>query len=1583
MSRRTRQGRAFRARLLVIALGAALVVPIWPAGAEGEPDPACPEPDAVGFELGVGATPVCWTVDSAAHRVAVIDGAEGTVPPNHRDRMLALGTPRAANESQATGTTTVSRTFVSPYDDLRIALRAFSWETRGTDTVTLDLRDAGASIGQFAAPLSVTLTDGSVQTCSAMPCTLTMTGARNQRLDTGWRELVVTGVPTDRAVTLSYTLTTANGPGNPTWAYFDAASRPPVAQFELNDTGGLEYYEGSPIQLTDTSYDPDAGEAVVAWEWHISGPGLDEPLTSDLQSPSFIPPDDGAYDITLSVASADGLSDTVVTTVEVTNAPPLVDDLHVEALTGQPAPYRVGFIDAGWLDAHVATSPPGAFLEEEHVAALGTGTVSGVLPTGTSSAAVEVTDGDLTGIGTIHVSAVSATATRHEPDGTLATARAVTGPSSLLSWLQAPGDVDIVEIELPGTQGAQELVPGTEVLVDLSELPADYDLAVLVQAPSTQTAAYQLSPYQLSPYQLSAYQLSPYQLSPYQLSAYQLSPYQLSAYQLSAYQLSPYQLSAYQLSPYQLSAYQLSPLSVAASGELDGDGAGSTDMTPGELGIGDLLEPGVALGAFSANRGVDAEHAIVRVDQPGTRVFAVVTGFNGAHDAVNPYRLGIRTSVPLNEVAKRTDQELWQQQYAEFCSGDGMVTGPGRTMYDGGTSTLFVTQAERLEATEPGADWDEFWAGMSALADEVDGRILSVDATPDDYGHWDENPCDVDAANAVTDHVRDAIMAELVAHPSYEYVVIIGSDDVIPFRRVHIEATIADERGYVEGSFLRPGTPLFAALQAGATLSDDFYGDVVFTPFEGRELYAPDYAMGRLVETREQILAAANAYIDSGGSLDAETAAVAAHDFLLDGAAAIAGELSAGGLTVDKELVEDGWTADDLRCKWFGADDCTASDLVSPNSHWTHYAALSAFGYEENEILDAITSIEMAASNVGALVFTIGCHAGFSVPNGDAMDAPASFGVDPNLDVAEAMAIQQAVFVASTGWGLGDDAGMAGTELLMVDFARELMAAGATAGQALQRAKAAFLSGQATMDVYTEKSSVQTVLYGLPQYRVLGAEAASSFETMATAIGSTTIEVEFEKHATGAGTYWSADDGVQVTPGRPWQPKVVQQVSEDTHGVLIVGGEYTDEFGVAPKITRPTTEWERGRDGRVESCLTSWWPASLANVNDRPGDGRTLVVVPGQFRCDGGDGTTGTQRLFDDLELELLTSDSADATPPVVSSYDLRTVDGRLRVTLAVGDPSGIERIAVARLAGGNVTALEPFGPDDLAPHAGTYDFEVPDYEDGDDLLLQIADGAGNVTNLTAKGALIRGIAVDAEADGVYRPGESRTLTAAIANWDALAEPVTYLWDFGDGTTATGIVTDPDVDADGTATITIDHTYPADPWGERHVSLRILDADGGQGRDDLTLWKQCDPPGDVVLADGDLRICGWKVEPNLVTLRLGVGDAADRSTAWDLADGFISPTAQYRVEVDLDGKPGGTSANLRYADGSVTGPFPFTVVAHPNGRILDFRIPIDTMKAKGAILWRASVQLGLPGEKGAGQLDQMPDTNWFPVINLR
>src|SRR5690606_14658217 len=132
--------------------------------------------------------------------------------------------------------------------------------------------------------------------------------------------------------------------------------------------------------------------------------------------------------------------------------------------------------------------------------------------------------------------------------------------------------------------------------------------------------------------------------------------------------------------------------------------------------------------------------------------------------------------------------------------------------------------------------------------------------------------------------------------------------------------------------------------------------------------------------------------------------------------------------------------------------------------------------------------------------------------------------------------------------------------------------------------------GQATMDVYTEKSSVQTVLYGLPHYRVLGAEAASSFETMATAIGTTTIEAEFETHATGPGTYWSADDGVQVTPGRPWQPKVVRQVSEDTHGVLVVGGAYMDESSVGPKITRPTTEWERDRDGEVDSCLTSWWP---------------------------------------------------------------------------------------------------------------------------------------------------------------------------------------------------------------------------------------------------------------------------------------------------------------------------------------------------------------------------------------------------------
>jgi hypothetical protein len=201
------------------------------------------------------------------------------------------------------------------------------------------------------------------------------------------------------------------------------------------------------------------------------------------------------------------------------------------------------------------------------------------------------------------------------------------------------------------------------------------------------------------------------------------------------------------------------------------------------------------------------------------------------------------------------------------------------------------------------------------------------------------------------------------------------------------------------------------------------------------------------------------------------------------------------------------------------------------------------------------------------------------------------------------MVEQGAVYIASTGFGLGDTEGLAGTEKLMTVFAEDVTQADATVGQALTRAKKRYLLGLNALTVYDEKSSIQFTLYGLPMYRlnadgsgVMSEMSGSGNLATASIPGSTgrtetlhltvfdgaspLIEQEYTLTEVGGanGCYFTVDGSTQATPDRPIQPNIVVPIpdsaSGDVHGFWyeqLVATEYTE---YDPSISRITTEWE-------------------------------------------------------------------------------------------------------------------------------------------------------------------------------------------------------------------------------------------------------------------------------------------------------------------------------------------------------------------------------------------------------------------------
>ena len=1565
-------GRLRHSAFLACVLVATGIVAVGPAAVGQEPSPG---PANLGFEDDTDDLRAPgWDITSNTDGATIVDEETGadspsyveppvTVTPVEGDHMLRLGTPKQVAETQSPGPTTVTQTFRPVGTRLAVAARIFSWEFRRNDRVVITA--TGASLSGETSFFGIPCTSST----TGVSCVVTPSTRKGVLGDTGWQTLSLV-TSTSQDVTLTYTVEGTSNSSHATWAYMDAVAAGQDARL---------VYEGSLVQLRDLVGDTALPAGITAWDWTVTLPDATT-LGSTAAEPSFFPPQDGTYVVDLTVQHPDGPT-TISRSLGVTNAPALVNALDVEALEGADAPVLARFLDAGWQDTHEVSvlGAGGATTTSAGVPALLRGRIEATVPaTAADGSEVRVTVDDVDedtlddepaagSTDTATVTRVSPTDTmRHEDaDDSLAAPPSVVADVSRLSWIQEEGDVDVVELGLAG--GA--LVPGTEVVVALDEVPADYDLVVLASRPQApETAPYQMAPYQMAPYQMAPYQMAPYQMAPYQMAPIEQAPYQMAPYQMAPYQMAELGLSPYQMAPYQMAPYQMAPLSTDDTVTWP-RGTGGGDIDASELGIESLLTSvtsegdGVQVAGFSANRGPDArESVLVRVDQPGTRLFAVVVGADGAHDGVTPYRMRLESSAPFGALAS-ADEVYRTALRAVVCAprSVGQAGRPG-VAYTPPTNpdTVIVTSLGRLPAATE-TEWQAFVDGLGDYAEAVGGVI--VDVPPTAYAGWDADPCSVDAANGVTDTIRDLVQPVLAA--GARYLVVVGDDDVVPFRRTSSGVVIGDEAQYLAGSFLQAGSPLAAALAASQELTDDFYADLEPEAFQTGELYVPDVATGRLVETPAEIAGQMTAYLASPG-LDAGTAMVAAHDFLRDGGEAIATTLGA-----ESTLLTEDWSAAALRCAWLGqGTGCTEPGVVSPNSHWTHYASLSALGYTTSDFGNIVTSQEVAQDPRTAtqLVFTIGCHAGFNVPDAQSLDGTAQ-GIDPALDFAQAMAQRQAVFVASTGFGLGDTEGLAGTERLMADFAEQLLVDGVTAGEALRAAKQAYADALSTVSTYDVKSLVQQTLYGIPHYQIVGAgpatptAQASSLDAPSVAATGSTVPHAFDLQEVAdpdtQGRYWAVGGdpaNVQVTPGRPWQPRYAEPVPAGTRGALVRGGAFTAVADVLPVVTRPTVEWETDPDASLlaDQCRDSWWPADLTTVRDD-----ALVVVPGQFRCESATPGLGTQRLYHSLDLEVLGATTAypeDWTQPSAGPLTLRSVGGGIEVSLPASDASGIARIVpvVIDPATGRVTSVSvvPADPASTAPFV----VQLPGVTSAQELLVQVVDGANNVTTLTGRGANLRYLDVQASASMLTAPTGAVTFTATLSGWSGLTGPVSYRWDFGDGSTESGLVT--------SSTFTTQHAYP-DPWTARTATLRVWDAGGATGTVDVHV-STCDPLGDVPAGAGwaDIVGCGVTLDGSTATFTLRLAEPA-------------SASGSYRVEITTGSGRKATTTKLRYdhANASYSGARSLVAGVEDEGRSVVYRVAVSDLGVRNltTLDWMAEVQSGLPGEPTAGFVDRMPD----------
>ena len=740
----------------------------------------------------------------------------------------------------------------------------------------------------------------------------------------------------------------------------------------------------------------------------------------------------------------------------------------------------------------------------------------------------------------------------------------------------------------------------------------------------------------------------------------------------------------------------------------------------------------------SLHRG-DAGESIVTppLATPGT-YYLQVTGYNGAETGNTPYSLYIQSI---------SQSDRGPCDVRTFVNPTPTITStplPAVTGLNSGVETLFLINETRLAATHGDLALANVQASLSALLTDdalagytaPNGAVIAVeqDATvAAAYAAWDADRCNPAAANVVVDAIADLADTYRDANPTITSVVLVGSDDLIPFGRVRDNTTIANEREY-EFDF-SGNNELVAALSAGMVLTDDPYvdGNPLLVPQGDREVFVPEISIGRLVETPLEIVAALDQYVFSGGYLavaNTQTASIFGYDFLSDMAAAIDSELVGFGTTI---LNDETWTDLD-----WANEVLNGAALISSNAHYDHDEGLPALS-NSGASADLFGLSDLPASLAGSVIYSVGCHSGLNAPG--AYLEPT----DDLADWAQAILARDAVYVANTGFGYGDDTFVGYSEALMLEMT-ENFAVTNTIGEALMLAKQQRALDTFAWSPYDDKSLMESTLYGLPFYKLHGSSVPpppTPTPTATTTDEGTGLEVASildggplpAPVATDDGQYIPTDTLIQV-PFRPVQPADGIDITADgliARGAVVEGMSSTDVAPVDAVYARALVydadlEPEFESDGPFPTVLTQ-----IRRGTNLLGDRDLLVLARGRYFP-----ALQTQRTFDSMATTVYyvaPGADGDVTGANISLTNAVNIDGNVTFNVSTSDAeSGVARVLVLYKEVGTNGAWSSV---ELADNGGDWSATVLTSIAGDiEYWVQVVNGSGLVSVSSDKGEL-------------------------------------------------------------------------------------------------------------------------------------------------------------------------------------------------------------------------------------------------------
>ena len=827
--------------------------------------------------------------------------------------------------------------------------------------------------------------------------------------------------------------------------------------------------------------------------------------------------------------------------------------------------------------------------------------------------------------------------------------------------------------------------PGSKVHVDLSNLPADYDLALfrdISQTFNTLTTTADLtklsaefSPSVFSPSVFSPSVFSPSVFSP---DAYSPSVFSPSVFSPSVFSPSVFSPSVFSPSVFSPSVFSPSVFSPSVfSPSVFSPSVFSPSVFSPSVFSPSVFSPDTFASAqtrsliATSNVAGTANESIVADTWNNTGYFYVrVSGRNGASSTASPFSLSVtRDDLPA-------------------CAGVGpMATGPTGTTVDRLT-TIVLMDKSRMPVAQTGngdADFTVFETSLSMFLGRVNGIRVDVGTLVSALNaQADAHKGCPYAKNLVASAIKDVVSAYRAVNPGLKYVVLIGSDNAIPFFRYPDESLLGPESDYTPP--VGSDTSSQASLRLNYVLGQDEYGSKTSLSLGVSPFPLPDLAVGRLVETAREASGMLDAYnsLNNGTVPTPTSALVTGYDFLADAANAVSADFGTGmGTPVDQLITAGGvspqqrrdpnspttpysWTADELRAKLFGS----RHDLVFLAGHFSANNALAA------DFSSTVLSTELANTRtdfVNSVIFSAGCHSGYNIVDGDGVP-----GVTEPLDWAQAAARKQATLIAGTGYQYGDTDFLEYSERIYSGFTKQLLAGSGpvAVGDALMRSKQAYLAATPDPRGIHRKALLESALFGLPMLSVdlphrvpLTTDAPAVTEepvpagtpgsTLGLTVANTTIldattrnTVPLVGIGTGpvTATYYSGTAGVVTNPAEPAIPLVSKNVTvagKVLRGVGFRGGAYSDQT-VVPLTGAATTEL---RGVHTPFVSPVFFPMRLATVNyfDALSGGSTrLLVTPAQHRALPGSATESTLRLYQDVKLKLFYS--ANISNPALSA---------------------------------------------------------------------------------------------------------------------------------------------------------------------------------------------------------------------------------------------------------------------------------------------------------------------------------------------